>query len=600
MSERRLSVEGLAWLLILLLAAWSRLAALGRVPLDDAEAAEALAAAASSGTPSAFWPENAPTESPSYHALTGLLFAPLGPADVLARLAPALAGVALVMSPLLARGALGRGPALATALILLLSPTALATARTASGASLSALGWTIAVAALAYNNAPAERRALWAAVGAGLAVASGPHALMGLITLAIGWLLLSIWERRRAEGTLRPQAMRRRRAEPEAASLESLPPQALRRSALLGGIVALCLASGLGLFPAGLAGVFEGAGAWVDGWTQSSGYRLLPYLGMLPIYEPLALAFGLAGAWLTARGSDRRPRGELAWALASILVAIAYIGRTPSDLIWAVLPLAVLSGRALVALLGSLAQVVSWPAVGGFGAAAALLVCYAFLQLAGYASGLGGLDVALDFALQLGLAALGVVLAVLALLFLGWGWSWKSAAQAGGLAGFVLAAGLTLSAGWRLNYSPMAASAGELWRNQANTTGLRLLGHSLRMVSQAQTGRAEALPLRLAASAPAGLAWELRDFAPAGDDSQGGAPQLVLTPEEPQPPALQDDYLGQSFTISETWNWDTLLPPNFIRWLVVRKAPTEPVRWLMLVRSDLAGAGELSSQGSAP
>jgi hypothetical protein len=65
--NRTLTVETVAWLALLLLAAWTRLAALGRFPLDDTEAAEALAAAASGGSPSAFWEQDSPTATPSYH-----------------------------------------------------------------------------------------------------------------------------------------------------------------------------------------------------------------------------------------------------------------------------------------------------------------------------------------------------------------------------------------------------------------------------------------------------------------------------------------------------------------------------------------------------
>ncbi len=595
MSERKLTLESLAWLLVLLLAAWTRLASLDRIPLDDAEAGEALAAAASGGSPSAFWRSDRPTTNPSYHALTALVFAAFGPSDGLARLVPALAGVALVMTPLLMRRAIGRAPALGAGLVLLLSPTALTVARTASGAPLAALGWSIAAAALMYRDDPPARRAAWAGAAAGLALASGTHALMGLFTLLAGWLLFALWVRRQRSSAAGDRR-RRSRAKPlDWQASTALTRGSLRSGALLGAIILVGLASGVGLFPSGLPGLFEGAAAWVRGWERAGGTRLLPYLAMFPLYEPLILWFGLAGAWLATRGSEPRPRGELAWALAAGLAPLFYAGRSAQDLIWAVLPLAVLAGRAVAALLEGLQETESWPAVGGFGVACVLLVCYAALQLAGYAN---SLDIQLDFALRLGLAALGLVLALLALLFLGWGWSWRSAVQAGGLAGLLLAAGVAFSSGWRLNF--LQASAGDLWRSQANTAGLRLLGRSVRTISQAQTGRTDALPLELTAVPPAGLAWELRGFKPVTQEPLAAAPQLVLTPEGEQPPALHDDYLGQSFAIAESRDWSGGLPPDFLRWLVDRQAPTEAERWLLMVRSDLAGAGELTSQESGP
>jgi hypothetical protein len=73
-----------------------------------------------------------------------------------------------------------------------------------------------------------------------------------------------------------------------------------------------------------------------------------------------------------------------------------------------------------------------------------------------------------------------------------------------------------------------------------------------------------------------------------------------LTPEGEQPPALAQDYLGQSFTIGERWGWDGWLPPDFLRWLMQHRAPTAAERWLLLVRSDLAGAGELPPTAPEP
>ena len=603
MSERRsgLTVEALAWAAILLLAAWTRLAVLGRLPLDDFEALEALAAAASSGSPSVFWEQDSPTATPSYHVLTGLLFATFGPSDALARIIPALAGVGLVMTPVLARKSLGRGPALVAGLILLLSPSALTTARTASGASLAALGWAVALLCLVYRRGSPERDLTWAAAGAGLALASGAHGLAGLLTLTVGGLLLSLWDRRRLVRAAQAAGRKRRRS-PGWLSLTELQPAspAARRFSLLVGALALFgLSAGVGLLPSGLSGLLEGVAGWAQGWTAPSGYRLLPFLAMLPLYEPLALVFGLVGVRL-ARAADGRPRLETAWAAASLLSLLIYPGRSPQDLIWVVLPLALLGGRAIVALVEELPQIESWPAVGGFGAAAVVLVAYASLQVAGYTTGALSFEVQLDFALQLGLAALGLILAVLALLFLGWGWSWSSALQAAGLAGLVLTGAATLSAAWRLNFTPVAATAGELWRREVNTTGLRLLGRSLQLVSQAQTGRTDALPVRVISPATPGLAWELREFGAARDDPQGQAPQVVLTPVGEQTPALAEDYLGQSFTIGERWDWEGGLPPNLLRWLVTRQAPTEAERWLLLVRSDLAGAGELGPLPEQP
>ena len=56
---------------------------------------------------------------------------------------------------------------------------------------------------------------------------------------------------------------------------------------------------------------------------------------------------------------------------------------------------------------------------------------------------------------------------------------------------------------------------------------------------------------------------------------------------------LPGEYLGQSVTIGENWGWTGFVPPDVLRWLVIREMPIAPDRWVLLVRNDIAGVEEL-------
>ena len=99
-GQASLSLEVLLYGLVVLLALWLRFAKLDVYPLTDREAEHALAASGRVETPS---------ESPVHQAFTSLAFTFSGESDAAARWAPALAGVMLVLTPLLLRNQIGEG-----------------------------------------------------------------------------------------------------------------------------------------------------------------------------------------------------------------------------------------------------------------------------------------------------------------------------------------------------------------------------------------------------------------------------------------------------------------------------------------------------------
>ncbi|MCI0348781.1 MAG: glycosyltransferase family 39 protein, partial [Acidobacteriales bacterium] len=145
METRRgvvVQVEVIAYLALLTLALVLRLAELGSVPLSPAEAPQALAAWRVSSPMSSGQPIVPP--SALLFALQSVSFALLGGTEAAARVATVLAGAALVISPALFRGLLGRGRALILSVLLLCSPVLLTASRFSSPA-----GWSMLFAVLA-------------------------------------------------------------------------------------------------------------------------------------------------------------------------------------------------------------------------------------------------------------------------------------------------------------------------------------------------------------------------------------------------------------------------------------------------------------------
>ena len=556
-TQASLSLEVLLYGLVVLLALWLRFAKLDLYPLTDREAEHALAASGLVETPS---------ESPVHRAFTSLAFTFSGESDAAARWAPALAGVLLVLTPLLLRSQIGRGAAFLSALLLAISPILWTASRTADGTTLAALGITAALFLLTSG------RVEWAGAFLGLALVSGPAALTGLASLGVGAGVFAI--------------LRKRRRDTDVALAFPIPKSLAWRSGLVaGGVVALFAATGAGFFPDSLQGVFEGLGVWVNGWFQSSEILATTLLVALFAYEPLVFAAGTAGAIARARNGSSLLTFFASWFVGAVMLLILYQGRQPADLVWLVLPLTVLAAAVIKNLLNKIFQPENiWLALGFTGAIVAL-IAFAYLQLRAGVSGPESLQSFVGLPTHFAAAGMGIGLAVLALILLAVGWSRDVAIPIAGAAAILILLGAGISAGAALNFG--GPSARELYRPQASTLGLSDLRESLSTLSRAETGRSDALPIETSDRPSPALAWATRNY-PTHEGSENAAIILV---REGAP--LPGEYLGQSVTIGESWGWVGGLPPNLMNWLVIRELPTVPDRWVLLVRKDVAGVEEL-------
>jgi uncharacterized protein (TIGR03663 family) len=566
-----LNVETGLWVLLVALALSMRLAQLGASPLTALEAREATLswrAATGEGLPITDY-------NPVLLAGNGLLFTLLGSSDWLARFLPALFGAPLALSPLLFRQHVGRVGALATGLYLAISPTALAASRQLAGTTIAATGAMMCVGGLVRFFETKDRGWLTlAAVGLALAVTSGATAYALLLPLGLVWAVLSRpWSRGRASvhwdciSHVRPHAL-----------------QFLVTFAM--ALFALC--TGLGW---NLSGVGAVGGLLVDWFGR---FRPSPSPGASPltlliVYELLGLTFGIGGLILGLRRGEQLAASVGLWGGLELLLLALMPGRMPTDLLWAVLPLAFLTGIVVEILLQDWSR--SDAALRAVYAALVLaLWVYAYLMLGRYAAYGDRADLAL--------AVIAVV--VQALLGLSFGLALGPVGTlraATGATGVALLA-FTLSAGWGVAYEH-PADPREALLTEPTAMGVHDLAQTLTDLSWQQTGMPTTLEFAFEAPEDSVLAWYLRGFERAHrvdrlDGVKRDTHRMILVTrgrDEIASAVAEGEYAGQDFAVRRQWSpqalgcrfWDSGCNVAF-GWLLFRDAPPLPeaVEWATL------------------
>jgi hypothetical protein len=603
-----LSVETGLLILIGVIAVGLRLLRLGDLPLSASEAREALSA----------WrlvsmSNYAPVQpvSAAWYTLTALTFWLLGASEFWARFWPMVAGVAIVFTPLVFRRELGRAAAVIACAVLALSPTLLATARTADGTTLAALGLVLSIAGL--RRLAANEAGWWlAGLGLGLGMASGPRFVSGLAAglFALGFVVF-----------IKPQAARSLRA-----GWLAIRPR-LAPTLMLTGLAFVSFASAGVLIPSGLSAAGSALPRWLAGWSPVAARSLWLIPETLFVYEPLLVVMGLAGlyvAFLSDIGNALAGRIQLIFAnrdsetdsaapgaaaavpwkatasilgsviIGAILFGVLYVGRETSDAIWVVLPLALLSGKVLAETFGGDWFEGEWETVLAQAGVLFVMLVFAYFHLSGYGRGyLLVPDRPIEIRLYLagGVLLLGIFVTVM----FGLGWSGLSALRGAAVA--VGAATLigTVSAGAQLTQWRMDDPA-ELWVTTPTTEHLTLLMESVYATSQRSVGKEQEIELAVVGDPAADdanglLGWAFRYFPKARFvDSVAlavGSP-IVIVDSTVDDPALNSKYLGEDFPVQSR---QQLTEPTFqtlINWWLYRVWPTEFSRTLTLwVRPDV-------------
>jgi len=559
-----ISFEVSAWIVVTGIALSLRLVGLGLAPLSTSEAREALAAleASRSGVPTSGY------TSPLLLSLNAMSFTLFGASDSLSRLWPALAGAALVLTPVLLREWIGRFGALAAGLYLAISPSMVYASRQVNGAALSYLGVMVTIGASASLLRSSGRGWIWLAVGGGaLALSSSPQ----IYTVLAGWTLscgmLFVLDRACA------------RAQIERIVDEPLPNASVLVASLLVGV--LILSTGLGWNPSGLSASGQMLIEWGRQFASGETGSVSPVI-LLTVYEILALWLGTAAAVSSFRRKDFFGQFLVCWTVASMLLQVLAPSGRPLHVAALLLPLSLLAGKSVdrfTALAGGRGK------PSGVEVTFTLLVlvlwCHIHLALIHY-QGPAGTEV------DLLLAVLAVALQVLAAMLFALAQGAKRARECVAVGTGIMLLVATVSFTRRLAFDVQARTMELLVDRPVVSTDVRELVQTIDDIAWLNNkggGVPGGVQLDARSSANPVLVWYLRELVevPSSEDPQPAQFLIVASQEDDIPAAVPGTtYVGSSFRVTETWNPASILPQaawfpdlrDVVAWLLLRRPVT--------------------------
>ncbi len=620
-SHQPFTVEAALYVLIGVVALVLRLANLGAPPLLTSEAREALAVyryTMSMGLPLS-------TLSPAWFALTSFCFTLFGSSEFWARFIPAIAGTAIVFTPLVFRKEMGRLAALAASAFLAISAVAVASSRYADGTTLAALSLLLIVIGMKkfldedskpFGSLRPEgfgRGLIIAGIGLGLGLADGVRFFSALMAILFAFVFALV--ARPSMFTDVVNIVKRLRVD-------------ATRFLIATGVTFLALSSAALMNRAGLSAAAEAAPQWLNGWVATLESRpvvLIPQI--LFLYEPLILFIGVcvlyiafvSGLWhrwiasvqmiLTPPTDDQPEVVEgafaLSWrgwaqvmcmaAIGAMLFGILYPARESSDALWVVLILALIAGRALAELFGGERYQDEWQTVASQAAVLFVMFIFAYFNISGYARATVYVANGQSLPYLTLLLAIGVIVlaAIIAVLFAS-GWSGRSSAR-----GAMLAAGVVLLIGsfgamWGVTQSRVNDPR-ELWTTLPTANNLKLMIKSLRDISNRATGFKHDLEI-VVLNDPAWndrdtvLGWELREF-PKTKFVDSLSPQInspvVIADAAISDPTLGSTYVGQPFAMWGRKGQTPFALEESIDWWLFRTGQVEYSRRVLWVRQDV-------------
>ncbi len=595
------SLEATLYLALAALGLALRLAELDSIPLSDAEAREALAAwrFVQPGAPGS----DLLSGSPLSFALNSLLFTLFGASELTARLMTALAGTGLALLPVLWRREMGRVAALASAVLLTFSPTALTAARTMSPAV-----WSVVLAVVGVWSAwrfYQARQPAYAVAATALAAATALLAdPAGFVLLAI---LIAAWQ---VAMWLSVDEEPGRHPAPQLRALLGEWP--LRLALLTAGAVVLLVSTLFLLYPRGLAQVGELLERGLAGFfSRPDGHPFaFPLLTTL-VYEPVLWVFGALGVTYALNAGRLWRRFLVGWVFGGLLAALLYAGAGPAYALWLVMPLAALAGDAVARLLQKVSDpywtVPEW-AVPLLGLSVAALLAVATVNLVWVARPLMAMSQSATVDIQpLRLLLVGMALLLLVILFFLGGSLWGARAAWNGIGlGFVLFLGVYgASSAWGVAVERVDDPR-ELWHVAPVSRHLGLLRETLAEASYRQTGTPDGMPFVASVPDDGAVAWQLRDYGGLEYvqvvDRRAAEPAIVA-PASFQPEALGARYVGQDFVVTRAWALENLSWAEAPIWVLYREANTSPEageRVVVWLRDDVYGlppGGEAEAPG---
>lgn len=567
-------LETLLVVIVAVLALTLRVAELDTLPLSADEATPALAAFKLLYPHSFVTATTAP--SPWVFGIQAIAFNLLGPTEFAARILTALAGVGVVLSPLLFRRVIGRSRAFLLTLVLFASPVLLMASRMSSP-----VVWTVLLAAVAGTAA-------WqflASGNRGYAVLA-TIALVSVILLAdpagfllalmvLGAVLLTRWTGR-SDDEAEPDAMSRR----------------LGEWPWLNGIAAAFLVVFVvsTLFLLNQRG-FNNIGALLSTGLGgfSTVYPAAPPLYTLLIslfYEPFLWLFGLVGLLLAwRRGMPTLDRFFAFWLLLAGIASLLYVGGGPTYALWLTLPLAGLTTRSLLeALRDDPRNIWHFPGWSRWLVAAIVVALMMILSVALQTVGrsLTRIDPLLPTETLSRVDPIGVILVVMVIMFTIVGfflvasvWDRATAARGGALGLLIFGLLTGLAAGWNAAV-PNWSNGNEPWHLRPTSDNAWMLRDTLYEIAARESRGEPSYALAMQAPGDGVMAWLVREFTDVrlieSAEAAGDAP-VVLLPSagiEGLEPALAANYVGQDFVLRRAWAISNLRNVDLLAWWLQR------------------------------
>ncbi|MFH1445995.1 MAG: hypothetical protein ABIG43_01105 [Chloroflexota bacterium] len=563
MEKTKKHLEPLLYISIFLLGLFLRLCRVGSLPLTDYEARWAFQAFSIAQRNTVRVGSQA-----SYVGLTSLSFYLLDSSRFIARFWPAIVGSLIVLIPYIWQEKIGKWPALILAFCLAIDPAMLVAARQ-TGSPIFALIGLIAGLSLLYHKKPAL-----AGVSLALAFMGGESFWLGALIFGITWGLSVLLNIRPFSG--------------EDQQITSTKEPSLKTGITWKGLAyfagtLIIVGSSFFLYPAGLSGMLAGFPEFIKGFYSSSGTAFWQPLLALFTYQFLPLVLGLwAGikAWFV---KDDLGCVLIVWFLIAVIFVLIQPGRQVIDLVWAVIPLWVLTARHSV---GN----VKWFEESKTVQLAVILftvVMFVFIAM--------NLRSLADPALQQGDAlkytiavAAGGCLLIITIILIGLGWRFDVA-----LHGFMIGFSVFLLVNMvSFSLSSLGTKSGqgaELWRRGRDIPLIDLMVNTIEDLSDLSIGEAHAADIVATDVNTSDLAWGLRRFE--------NVEFITYIPVERQPmfvitelediPELSASYRGQDFLWYQWPAWEQMNLVDTLRWVINRQVIFYESNILLWVRGDI-------------
>lgn len=528
-----------------------RLAGMGKIPLNDAEAQWAMQALQIAKGGSHVGAEAGVVLWSSW------LFRILGGGNFLARLIPALSGSLIILFPIFLQKKVGPLASVLFAVGLALDPLLVGVSRQVDGLSI-AIGLAGLVLGFWYL-----RKDLIAGISLGFFLISGPSAWLGLSLLAlvviINWLFLG-------EKKLIPATQENNH---------------LNWKLFLTGLGISLFAGGTLLMttPTGISGAMEGMVAFLESWKTtreiplSAAIVLMAMINYLLMPSLFAVGFVAKAFWF----KNKQELRLAAWLLAVILFFLVYPGFEIRQLAWLAPFLWI-----MVAIEISKLPLTKWtgPSI--------LMMVVTLVMLVFVLINLNTLVNNPEPLLRLSAIGISLLIILLCGFLVWWGWSFEEARRGLVLGVLIILCGLTLTSTWR--------SAGlngkvnlEMITQSPAFVDADLMSITISDISEWNTGEREFIDVVLIGQEVPAIDWLLRDFVhykKLSSITAGENPGIILA----RPDELIDQtepYTGQEFTLREIPVWSGLTSRQWIGWLMRRDLSVNTEAILLWARSDL-------------